>query len=497
MKKYLLAIESAASGSSIAVLEIHGTASDEGVQWTEVTETWIAHNQSKALDHAEQLLPMLDGLLAEAAIDKRDFVAVAFSQGPGAFTGLRIACGLAQGIALGLSLPVIPIDSLRATAQLGLDHLIANQQLEVPNPESVEVTFKRGRVDDIVTLLDARMGEVYFAVYTPYWVENDSEQVQPQLRVVQKPSLIAVKDVLNWLDRQRRFDGRQLFFCGNALAVYEQELAASFETKSYDFTVLNDDLIDWADALVLGRLAFSKWQRGEVMEAHLAAPIYLREKVAFTESERAAGLSGNPAAAVPHATPQSTELHEQAREPQLVQVGGRSYTIRPMREDDIDAALAIEQSVQDYPWTRGNFKDSLQAAYPSWVVESQEASATDATTKRIVAFAVQMIAPDVAHLLLIAVAPSLHSQGLGSALLEHIETYAWQCGIDKQILEVRRSNQQAQAFYLRHRYAVIGTRKGYYREVGGSSEDAIVLEKHLTLTAEESASESDNVGERG
>ena len=53
-------------------------------------------------------------------------------------------------------------------------------------------------------------------------------------------------------------------------------------------------------------------------------------------------------------------------------------------------------------------------------------------------------------------------------------------GLDKQILEVRDSNLQAQRFYLRHRYAVIGKRKGYYREVSGSSEDAIVLEKQLS-----------------
>ena len=487
MKKYLLAIESAASESSVAILEIASSATGEDEPWCVAGRHWSTFNRSGSLDHAEQLLPMVDSLLAEAGIAKTELVAVAFSQGPGAFTGLRIACGLAQGMALGLGLPLIPIDSLRASAQLAVDFLVENKQLTlIHTPE--ENHNKLSGVDYIVTLLDARMGEAYMAIYQARSIHTELERDAIDLTVVQKPSLISIKDVLPWLDGQRLYDNKQLFFTGNALAVYARELAESFEAKEFDFTVLPEQLTEWADATVLARLAVKKLQRGETVEAHLAAPIYLREKVAFTEQERAAGLSGNPSAVIPlisDAVPVIKEGDEALAFRFAFQAGADNYLLRPMQERDIAGALIIEQTVQDYPWTRGNFKDSLRAAYPAWVIEHQLSTTEEGLddSNRIVAFAVQMLAPDVAHVLLIAVEPSLQGEGFGTLLLKALERNALAHGLDKQLLEVRRSNDQAQRFYLRHRYAVIGTRKGYYREVGGASEDAIVLEK--TLTPEE------------
>lgn len=447
-------------------------------------QNWSAFNRSGSLDHAEQLLPMVDSLLAEAGIAKAELVAVAFSQGPGAFTGLRIACGLAQGMALGLDLPLIPIDSLRASAQLAVDFLVENKQLKrISTGEDAK--HKLSGVDYIVTLLDARMGEAYMAIYQPRSIQAELERDEIDLKLVQKPSLISIKDVLPWLDQQRLYDNKQLFFTGSALAVYANELAESFESKEFDFTVLPEQVTDWADATVLAKLAAKKLQRGETVEAHLAAPIYLREKVAFTEQERAAGLSGNPSAVIPlisDAVPVLKEGDEAVAFSASFQVSAEQYLLRPMTEHDIAGALIIEQTVQDYPWTRGNFKDSLRAAYPAWVIEHQLSTTEEASegANRIVGFAVQMLAPDVAHVLLIAVEPSLQGEGFGTFLLKILEKNALAHGLDKQLLEVRRSNDQAQRFYLRHRYAVIGTRKGYYREVGGASEDAIVLEKVLS-----------------
>ena len=482
MKKYLLAIESAASESSVAIVELHPQLNSEGLSVYKVAREWLAYNRSGSLDHAEQLLPLLDSLLAEAAITKAELAAVAFNQGPGAFTGLRIACGLAQGMALGLDLPLIPIDSLRATAQLALDYLLATKQIACTKQDTAD-NKKSVNVDYVVTLLDARMSEAYMAIYQLRPVA-DREQGTFDLKLVQKPSLIAINEVLLWLDGQRMYDDRRLFFCGNALAVYAEELARSFEQKSFDFTVLPDQVTEWPSAGVIAQLALEKWQRGEAIEAHLAAPIYLRDKVAFTEKERAAGLIGNPAAALPEAT-QSLAADELDAKPsaahRVFQLANEHYQLRPMREEDIAAALLIEQTVQDYPWTRGNFKDSLRAAYPAWVIEQKKTSAEqEGASQRIVGFAIQMLAPDVAHVLLIAVEPSLQGVGLGSFLLKTLEQNALANGLDKQILEVRDSNLQAQRFYLRHRYAVIGKRKGYYREVSGSSEDAIVLEKQLS-----------------
>ncbi|WP_432784613.1 tRNA N6-adenosine threonylcarbamoyltransferase, mitochondrial [Oligella sp. MSHR50489EDL] len=486
MKKYLLAIESAASESSVAILEVDSLLDDKGVTTYEAGREWVAFNRSGSLDHAEQLLPLVDSLLAEAAITRNELMAVAFSQGPGAFTGLRIACGLAQGIALGLDLPVIPIDSLRAGAQLALDYLLEIKQLNGISEDLAE-RKKRASVDYVVTLLDARMSEAYMAIYQLKPIaaaDSDTDKGLFDLKVVQKPCLISINDVLLWLDRQRIYDDRRLFFCGNALQVYAKELAASFEQKSFDFTVVPDQVTEWAGAAVIARLAFRKWRAGETIEAHLAAPIYLRDKVAFTEQERAAGLIGNPSAAMPQATqPVSAGRLLEADTRLAFQIAHEQYQLRPMLEEDIAGALLIEQTVQDYPWTRGNFKDSLRSGYPAWVIEHEINDATGEARdedKRIVGFAIQMLAPDVAHVLLIAVEPSLQGEGLGTLLLKVLEKNALAHGLDKQILEVRDSNDQAQRFYLRHRYAVIGKRKGYYREVSGASEDAIVLEKQLS-----------------
>ena len=484
MKKYLLAIESAASESSVAILEVKNRIdnADTDKIGIEIGQHWLSVNQSTSLDHAEQLLPMIDALLLEAGISKSELLAVAFSQGPGAFTGLRIACGLAQGIALGLDLPLIPIDSLRATAQQAFDHLVETNQLQCLIIEH-QKKKKTVCVDYIVTLLDARMGEAYMAIYQPIYLKNSADEQNINLQIVQNPCLINIKDVLLWLDEQRLYDDKHLYFCGNALDVYADDLAESFEVKDFDFTVLPGQVTEWANALIIARLAFDKWHKGYVIEPHLAAPIYLREKVAFTEKERAAGLSGNPSAEKPVVTKVDSASEQSVHafaEPRSFQVGHAHYVLRPMVEADISGALLIEQTVQDYPWTRGNFKDSLRSNYPAWVVELESDDDVEQSSSRIVGFAVQMLAPDVAHVLLIAVEPSLQGDGFGTLLLKTLEKNALANGLDKQLLEVRESNDQAQRFYLRHRYAVIGKRKGYYREVGGASEDAIVLEKQLT-----------------
>ena len=94
--------------------------------------------------HAELLLPMLESLFSEAGLGLADMEVLAFGRGPGAFTGLRIAAGVAQGIALGASLPVVPVSSLAALAQ-GL--------------------YRERGVTQVLAGIDARMGEVYWAAY--------------------------------------------------------------------------------------------------------------------------------------------------------------------------------------------------------------------------------------------------------------------------------------------------------------------------------------------
>ena len=107
-------------------------------------------------EHTKLILPMLDEVLAEAGIKLRDVDAIAFGRGPGAFTGLRIAAGIAQGLSLSVDKPVIPVSTLQA---------LAFQALDQSNID--EGNLDEGNEGDttIIAALDARMGEIYWGEF--------------------------------------------------------------------------------------------------------------------------------------------------------------------------------------------------------------------------------------------------------------------------------------------------------------------------------------------
>lgn len=143
-----------------------------------------------------------------------------------------------------------------------------------------------------------------------------------------------------------------------------------------------------------------------------------------------------------------------------------------MTAADIDAVLAIEERVQAFPWTRGNFADALVAGYEGWIAR---------TDNTVIGFAVLMRAVDDIHLLVIGIAPEFQRTGRGRALLEFAITQAREAGMRRMLLEVRPSNAAAIAFYKRAGFEEIGRRRGYYPapvEMGGR-EDAIVMAREL------------------
>ena len=140
-----------------------------------------------------------------------------------------------------------------------------------------------------------------------------------------------------------------------------------------------------------------------------------------------------------------------------------------MTAADIDAVLAIEERVQTWPWTRGNFRDALAAGYGAWLRHEDG---------RVAGFVVTMPAVDEVHLLVIGVAPDRQRAGLGSALLAHACHEAREAGCGRMLLEVRPSNAAAVAFYRRRDFVEIGRRRGYYPAHEGR-EDAIVMAKNL------------------
>ncbi len=141
----------------------------------------------------------------------------------------------------------------------------------------------------------------------------------------------------------------------------------------------------------------------------------------------------------------------------------------PMTAADLAEVVAVEQRIHRFPWSAGNFADSLAAGYEAWLQRADG---------RLVAFAVLMPAVDEAHLLDIGVVPERQRGGLGRALLEFLCDRARRQGMRRMLLEVRPSNAAAIAFYRRHDFVEIGRRRGYYPAPEGR-EDALVMARTL------------------
>ncbi|HZV54389.1 MAG TPA: ribosomal protein S18-alanine N-acetyltransferase [Rhodocyclaceae bacterium] len=141
----------------------------------------------------------------------------------------------------------------------------------------------------------------------------------------------------------------------------------------------------------------------------------------------------------------------------------------PMRETDVDPVTAAEQRSYAFPWTRGNFADSLKAGHSMWVCREGG---------EMVGYVVVMMVVDEAHLLNITILPEHQRRGLGSALLGHMFDVARGYGAVRMLLEVRPDNASGFALYRRFLFSEIGRRRGYYPADGGR-EDAIVMARDL------------------
>jgi tRNA threonylcarbamoyladenosine biosynthesis protein TsaB len=186
--------------------------------------------------HSELVLPMLDRLLAAAGISIAQLDAVAFGAGPGSFTGLRIACGVAQGIAFARDLPVAGISTLEAMAE-----------------ESGDIR--------VVACLDARMREVYYSAI---------EKTGPRWREVIPAQCVAPASA-------PMPPGGGWTGCGNGFSVY----GSHFRDR---FSCLKPEV--HPSAVAVARLAAPRLAAGEGVDAAQAVPVYVRDKVAQTIEER-------------------------------------------------------------------------------------------------------------------------------------------------------------------------------------------------------------------
>jgi [ribosomal protein S18]-alanine N-acetyltransferase len=146
--------------------------------------------------------------------------------------------------------------------------------------------------------------------------------------------------------------------------------------------------------------------------------------------------------------------------------------VPPLRREamtvaDLDAVLAIEASAYEFPWTRGNFVDSLAAGYRAQVLRADD--------DRLCAYCVAMAGVQETHLLNLTVAAPWQQRGLARGLLDALAAESRADGALWLWLEVRESNQRARAVYRRYGFAEAGWRRAYYPAAAGRREDACVM----------------------
>lgn len=138
----------------------------------------------------------------------------------------------------------------------------------------------------------------------------------------------------------------------------------------------------------------------------------------------------------------------------------------PMTARDLDDVVQVERDIYPFPWTHGNFADSLRAGYSCWVLRDEDG--------QLQAYAIVMLALEEAHLLNLSVARAAQRAGLGWRTLEWVAQVARGHGARTLLLEVRPSNPAALRLYERYGFSRIGLRRGYYPAAAGR-EDAIVM----------------------
>jgi len=190
--------------------------------------------------HSQLILPMCEALLQENSITLQDLDAIAFAQGPGSFTGLRIAAGVTQGLAFGADLPVIGISTLEALAYEAL----------CKHPDA-----------SIISAIDARMSEVYWAEYS---LNNYNSIIAAGSEQVGKPDVVFSQSK------------REIVTIGSGWKVYKEDFVAF--VKTHNIIQSYPDALPSAKLIV--QLAVKKWLNKELKKAEEALPVYLRNNVA-------------------------------------------------------------------------------------------------------------------------------------------------------------------------------------------------------------------------
>lgn len=195
--------------------------------------------------HTQQLLPMTEALLAEAGLKVTELDAIAFGRGPGSFAGIRIATGVAQGLAYAANLPVLPISTLKAMA-------LAAVQEGLPSGKQ-----------HVVSALDARMNEIYVAAYE-----------------VNNGSLTAVLDETVCAPQALSLPDHQYFAIGSGFTYFNDM------PESVQRCLSVTDNAVYPSAATMLHLALDDWDNGLAVSPEQALPVYLRDDVAWKKKDQ-------------------------------------------------------------------------------------------------------------------------------------------------------------------------------------------------------------------
>ncbi len=206
-------------------------------------DTLLERYEEPKRGHAELILPMVDALLTEARISLRELDCLAVGRGPGAFTGVRIAVSVAQGLAFGAGRPIVPVSDLAALAQLAAD---------------------RHGSRHVLACIDARIGEVYWGAFE---VQPDGLVRSVSAEQVSAPAAVSVSPGLQW------------FGAGSGWAAYPQ---IATELERAGATMLGGDGTLLPRAQEIARLAVRDFAAGLAVPPELALPVYLRDQVAVS-----------------------------------------------------------------------------------------------------------------------------------------------------------------------------------------------------------------------
>lgn len=242
----LLALDTSTEFCSVALLLADAPPATGAVaahHVTASTHTWLRHEATGAVS-STRLLPAIRELFNDARLALSDCTAIAFGSGPGSFTGLRTATGVAQGLAFGLGVPVVPVGTLLACAEFA--------RLREPS------------VSRVLAALDARMDEVYWADFEFDTAAGDWRTIRPAS--LDAPNALVLPDA-------------PFTLAGNAAAAFGERLPAVSAAFRVDHEAL-------PHALPVALAGLRGLRAGRTVPPELAAPEYIRDKVAQTTVER-------------------------------------------------------------------------------------------------------------------------------------------------------------------------------------------------------------------